>query len=660
MKTKLTRLFLYVLLIIGTCDYASAQVTIGLGEAPEKAALLQVKDYIPKNGEAVTPGGITADQGGILLPRVELTKRKELFPFFSTEYATNSNTEYSIEKLKHKGLTVYNINTITEEDLKEGFYIWNGEEWNQMQESPTKAKAQVNCSRIKVNGTYYAGIALNPNSNTISIKLNVTKKGIYEFLGRSGNGYNFQASGTFDDENSEYTVILEGIGTPYTPTSSGTKDKIELFLNGEPLMCSEFSSTGETAPAYAEVEVLSPIVTYSIDCGGITINGDYMVRQNTEASHYAIVPVDVQYGDPSNNPIRIETESVNGVRFICQTILDANTTNELKFQAVGTPLKAGIFNYKFTTTGANIVTCSFNVEVKTTLGSFDDPAKSCYAIYQEGDMSDGEYWIANGTGNPVKTFCDMTNGGYTLIWSYSEKVCRTGGGIYGSTSSMSIANSNQNLNVSQPRNVVTTVDGTINYSDYRLDKPTMQSANSGEKKYRVRIAYLPTKMDDYWGNYNYFETEGNDNIEGIQAGANQVIKGKLFGLTYIQSGNANNATYGGVTTGGIWSYIPGGGYGDHWDAGFRFNNPSGSGERTTSIMYDFEGKPFKATFDARGFNDLFGSHLEDEMNHAWGKCGASSDDYTFTNSGYDRCSSATLQPHSFNDGQGRYLQWFVK
>ncbi len=660
MKTKLVRLVLYALLITATSNYASAQVTIGLGDAPEKAALLQVKDYSPKEGETVAPGGITAEKGGILLPRVELEKRTELYPFFTKEYATTSVDEYALEKLKHKGLTVYNINPVEEEDLKEGFYIWNGEEWNQMQESPTKAKAQVNCSRIKVNGTYYAGIALNPNSNSIAIRLHVSKKGIYQFLGRSGNGYNFQASGTFDDDNTEYTVVLEGIGTPFEPTAAGTKDKVELFLNGEPLICSELNTAGETTPAFAEVEVLSPIVTYTIECGKITVNGDYMVRQNTDESHYASLPIDVQYGDPNNKPLIIETENINGLKFICQTVLDPNTTNELKFQAVGTPRQTGIFNYKFTTTGANVVTCNFDVEVKTTLGSFDDPAKSCYTIYQEGDMADGEYWIGSGSGSPVKTFCDMTNGGYTLIWSYSEKVCRTGGGIYGSTTSMSIASSNQNLNVSQPRNVVTTEDGTIDYNDYRLDKPTMQAANSGEKKYRVRIAYLPTKMDDYWGNYNYFETEGNDNIQGTVGGSNQVIRGKLFGISYSQNGDNNNANYGGVATGAIWSYIPGGGYGDHWDAGFRFNNPTGSNQRTTSIMYDYDGKPFKISFDARGFNDLFGSHLEDEMNHFWGKCGATSDEYSFTNSGYDRCSSATLQPHSFNNGQGRYLQWFVK
>ncbi|CAH0529871.1 Ig-like domain-containing protein [Vibrio hippocampi] len=74
---------------------------------------------------------------------------------------------------------------------------------------------------------------------------------------------------------------------------------------------------------------------------------------------------------------------------------------------------------------------------KLTLGTFDQPAESCDAIFEQYNSpyavvaDDGEYWI-QGTPSKFKTQCDMVSyadsvtqnkatGGYTLIWSYSAK-----------------------------------------------------------------------------------------------------------------------------------------------------------------------------------------------------------------------------------------------
>ncbi|WP_237486431.1 Ig-like domain-containing protein [Vibrio hippocampi] len=79
---------------------------------------------------------------------------------------------------------------------------------------------------------------------------------------------------------------------------------------------------------------------------------------------------------------------------------------------------------------------TFNL-FKLIVGSFDQPAESCQAIFDEYNSpyaivaDDGEYWI-QGTPSKFKTQCDMvsyadsltqnkTVGGYTLIWSYSAK-----------------------------------------------------------------------------------------------------------------------------------------------------------------------------------------------------------------------------------------------
>ena len=52
-----------------------AQVTVGSNNSPEKAALLDIKEKIDKTG------GPTVDKGGLLLPRVNLEKKYQLYPF---------------------------------------------------------------------------------------------------------------------------------------------------------------------------------------------------------------------------------------------------------------------------------------------------------------------------------------------------------------------------------------------------------------------------------------------------------------------------------------------------------------------------------------------------------------------------------------------------
>lgn len=102
---------------------AFAQVTIGSGEIPEKAALLDIKTK--KYAENTEP--VSSDRGGLLLPRVKISDIKDLGVFSEV---TGLND--SAEKLKHTGLTVYNIGTTDNNGkvlVEEGIYVWDGEKW---------------------------------------------------------------------------------------------------------------------------------------------------------------------------------------------------------------------------------------------------------------------------------------------------------------------------------------------------------------------------------------------------------------------------------------------------------------------------------------------------------------------------------------------------
>jgi len=99
-----------------------AQVTIGMGEAPAKTALLQIKD------QTADANNITSKTGGFLPPRVELVKLNTLQPFMET---TDPNYTAATKK-ESVGLLVYNVATIKADSISPGFYYWDGERWDML------------------------------------------------------------------------------------------------------------------------------------------------------------------------------------------------------------------------------------------------------------------------------------------------------------------------------------------------------------------------------------------------------------------------------------------------------------------------------------------------------------------------------------------------
>ena len=90
-----------------------AQVTIGAGVEPQRAALLDLRNIYN-----IGTDNVSANKG-LLLPRVALIRMDSLEPFI-----TNANEE---QKREHIGLIVYNMNTV--EPFMAGVYVWHGENW---------------------------------------------------------------------------------------------------------------------------------------------------------------------------------------------------------------------------------------------------------------------------------------------------------------------------------------------------------------------------------------------------------------------------------------------------------------------------------------------------------------------------------------------------
>jgi hypothetical protein len=107
-------------LILFACFFSfavRAQVTIGSEMAPEEAALLQIKENEPNS-----PGYATGERG-ILLPRVELNDLSDI-----TLISSSADPD-KIAALT--GLLVYNVSK--KEEMEEGIYEWDGNEWVQLE-----------------------------------------------------------------------------------------------------------------------------------------------------------------------------------------------------------------------------------------------------------------------------------------------------------------------------------------------------------------------------------------------------------------------------------------------------------------------------------------------------------------------------------------------
>lgn len=131
---------------------------------------------------------------------------------------------------------------------------------------------------------------------------------------------------------------------------------------------------------------------------------------------------------------------------------------------------------------------------KLVMGSFDQPAKDCREIFETYNSpfalkaNDGEYWLRSADNTyTYKTQCDMvsqaesdatdkTVGGYTLVWSYSEKTNLQRFG--GDTNVFSQRGKNVAFNGSlftNGRGLVISEGGAVNYNDFRITNSEMSN-----------------------------------------------------------------------------------------------------------------------------------------------------------------------------------------
>lgn len=113
-------------IILSISGNLNSQVTIGSNIDPNKGSLLDLKERNPSSGN-------TNATRGLLLPRIELKNKTNLYPMFETSPGSNTPTiDYQgenkdIQDAGHTGLMIYNLNRCN--GFGKGTYYWNGTSW---------------------------------------------------------------------------------------------------------------------------------------------------------------------------------------------------------------------------------------------------------------------------------------------------------------------------------------------------------------------------------------------------------------------------------------------------------------------------------------------------------------------------------------------------
>lgn len=599
---------------------------------------------------------VTSNSKGVLLPNLSTNQMNDI-------------GEGNLNALPN-GLLIYNAETGCF-----NYFESNAKQWLSLCGGHQPAKIEFgDCTSAKVNGYFVAGIALTV-LNEYFLPINVVTPGIYRIDVTTSNGYLFSASGTFTNVGAQL-VRLSAQGTPIAASPD----------DGDPVKVSLNSINAELPPT---CNLPKPIVNAAntvldINCGNIKVYGTYEPSTGMTAANYVEIPyTSTQYY--SSDIISITTQSQNGVAFSTTTNITA-PSGTLRLMALGTSGSgSGTYNYTFTIPGTTN-TCSFSVQYKSTLGTETNPAISCLSILSaDNNATDGLYWVKQPSGGAIRTYCDMTNGGYTLVQSFSEYAIYGTGAPSSNASAANIYN-RQGFTVNNPQGTANAQSNSSEFpfENFRLATATIQGLSKNGKlknTYRVRVVQDANNLDnnnDDWANNNYwtidFSSAANDPLNATWGNSlpNVKVEGKIFGKVFEiqpQSATINLISFNGVswsaaaTSFGMWNY-PNNAMVISLSAG----DPAGAKIPNSTFSYTakmIDGTPYTVNnLNIQYLNDFgFPYQGENQINHAFGKCGnISADDYQ----GAAQCTyQVTIRsPHRFNlkggNYQGRYIQWFVK
>lgn len=329
---------------------------------------------------------------------------------------------------------------------------------------------------------------------------------------------------------------------------------------------------------------------------GATIAGNVIIHVGNPPS-LKISSIDATEGDDNIITATVTCEHCDVSKYEYEWIIDGETVSRDKSFVITAEQR--IYNVTLLVIGYDVFGQS-SYELgsfdffKIVIGSFEQPAKDCQDIFLTYNSpfalkaDDGEYWLRSADDTyTYKTQCDMVSqpeaeesdksvGGYTLVWSYSEKTNLERFG--GNTSVFSQRGKNVAFNGSlfnNGRGLVTSETGTVNYNDFRVTNSEL-STKFGLSYSRVSYTSTPSvetidrDPDGTVQNWymqttqpvTFYKGDVSFSSGSIQSGVHGKFNGSHFEGTYSNSRVVSLANDQGERLGNMTIY--GGGYGFHY------------------------------------------------------------------------------------------------
>jgi hypothetical protein len=295
------KIILSALIFLISMPIVQSQVTIGSGEEPGKAALLDLKTKVPGTDNVTIEVG---KPGGLVLPRVQLVSETTLEPFIdknSSEWTVSANQNNN--KKWHTGMMVYNLKN--DGGFTPGIYFWDGAKWVAAKNTATTVAANNGLNKsgdnIQLGGDLITNTTVDPKTFELDFKggLKIKDGGkIFMERVRTNAPQNTEKVATLgiDDETGEvYTMKAY----PYDPDAT-TKalNYLEFQLTGEGDWIQNFN-TKISRNAYTLVVVGYRFAPYTAKRG---------IKPGTELTSDNATPVvnvfaDKYYRSGENSPV---------------------------------------------------------------------------------------------------------------------------------------------------------------------------------------------------------------------------------------------------------------------------------------------------------------------------------------------------------------------
>lgn len=274
------------------------------------------------------------------------------------------------------------------------------------------------CLPKTVNGTYVAGTALVPATNTITISVSVAEAGSYHITTDTVNGYFFSASGLFTSTGINQVTLLSN-GTPF---ASGVNNFSVSFDSTYCDVQVTVLPSGAGGPAVFTLQGTGSPAS----CSGATASGNYIIGTALNGSNAVTLSVNVTTIGTYN----ITTTATNGMTFSGSGAFLSIGVQPVVLTGSGTPSgTAGSVTIPVT---AGSSSCSFQVTTVTG-GTF---AFNCASAVVNGTYQAGTPLTASNTVSITVNVA--TAGPYNIVTTATNGMTFSASGTFSTTGPVTI------------------------------------------------------------------------------------------------------------------------------------------------------------------------------------------------------------------------------